>query len=154
MKKTELLGRVSAAREEMERALEGLSEEDATRAGLNTNWSVRDALAHVVAWEIEGARAIEGIRAGTYAPRRFDKESIDAFNEQAVAERRDRTFAEVRSEFEEAHRRMTEVLEALPEEVEERTPVYKFAEGVTFKHLSHHAAQIEEWKKKTLNAER
>ena len=148
MKKTELLGRVSAAREEMERALEGLSEEDATRRGLNTNWSVRDALAHVVAWELEGARAIEGIRAGTYAPRPFDKESIDAFNEQAVAERSGRTFAEVRSEFEEAHRRMTEVLESLPEEVEERTPVYKFAEGVTFKHLSHHAAQIEEWKRK------
>jgi uncharacterized protein (TIGR03083 family) len=151
MKKTELLERVRAAREEMERALEGLSEEDATRPGLNPNWSVRDALAHVVAWEIEGANAIEGLRAGTYSPRPFDKETIDLFNEQAVAERRRRTFAEVRSEFEDAHERMTGVLESLPEEVEERTPVYKFAEGVTFKHLSHHAAQIEQWKKNNVN---
>ena len=151
MKKTELLERVRSAREAMERALEGLSEEDATRAGLNPNWSVRDALAHVVAWEIEGANAIEGIRAGTYAPRPFDKETIDLFNEQAVAERRGRTFAEVRAEFEEAHTRMTGVLESLPEEIEERTPVYKFAEGVTFKHLSHHAAQIEEWKKNNVS---
>ena len=153
MKKTELLERVRAAREAMERALEGLSEEDATRKGLNPNWSVRDALAHVVAWEIEGANAIEGLRAGTYAPRPFDKEAIDLFNDQAVTERRGRTFAEVRAEFEEAHTRMTGVLESLPEEIEERTPVYKFAEGVTFKHLSHHAAQIEEWKKKMMNAE-
>jgi uncharacterized protein (TIGR03083 family) len=151
MKKAELLERVRAAHGEMERALEGLSEEDATRAGLNPNWSVRDALAHVVAWEIEGANAIEGIRAGTYVPRPFDHETIDLFNEQAVSERRGRTFAEVRAEFDRAHRRMTGVLEALPDEVEERTPVYKFAEGVTFKHLSHHAAQIEEWKKNNVN---
>lgn len=149
MKKTELLERVRAAREEMGRALEGLSEEDATRPGLNQNWSVRDALAHVVAWELEGARAVEGLRAGTYAPRPFDKETINSFNEQAVSERRGRSFAEVRAEFEEAHARITGVLESLPEEIEERTPLYKFAEGVTFKHLSHHAAQIEEWKRKT-----
>jgi ketol-acid reductoisomerase len=153
LKKTELLERVRAAHGEMERALEGLSEEDATRPGLNPNWSARDALSHVVAWEAEAADAIEGIRAGTYAPRTFDRESIDLFNEEAVAERRGRTFAEVRAEFDVAHRRLTGVLEALPEEVEERTPVYKFAEGAGFKHLSHHAAQIEEWKKRMTNAE-
>jgi uncharacterized protein (TIGR03083 family) len=152
VKKTELLERVRAARGEMERALEGLSEEDATHPGLNPNWSVRDALSHVVAWEIEAANAIEGIRAGTYAARPFDRESIDRFNEAAVAERRSRTFAQVRAEFDDAHLRLTGVLEALPDEIEERTPVYKFAEGAGFKHLSHHAAQIEEWKKKTAGA--
>ncbi len=152
MKKTELLERVRVAHGEMERALEGLSEEDATRAGLNPNWSVRDALAHVVAWELEGARAIEGLRAGTYTPRPFDKETIDRFNEEAVSERRGRTFAEVRAEFDDAHRRMTGVLETLPDEIEERTPVYKFAEGTTLKHLSHHAAQIEEWKKNNVQS--
>jgi uncharacterized protein (TIGR03083 family) len=153
MKKTELLERVRTAHAEMLRALEGLTEEDATREGLNPSWSVRDALAHVVAWEAEGARVIESIRAGTYQPRPFDKESIDRFNEEAVAERRGRTFAEVRAEFDAAHRAMESVLESLPEEIEERTPTYKFAEGVTFKHLSHHAAQIEEWKKRMMNAE-
>jgi uncharacterized protein (TIGR03083 family) len=144
---------VRAAHGEMERALEGLSEEEATHPGLNPNWSVRDALSHVVAWEVEAANAIEGIRAGTYAPPRFDKDSIDLFNEAAVGERRGRTFAEVRAEFDEAHRRLTGVLEALPEEVEERTPVYKFAEGAGFKHLSHHAAQIAEWKKNNVGRE-
>ena len=153
MKKTELLERVRAAHGEMLRALDGLSEEDATRAGLNPNWSVRDALSHVVAWELEGARSIRAIREGTFQPRRFDREAIDAFNRSAVEERRSRTFAEVRAEFDEAHREMTGVLESLPEEIEERSPAYKFAEGVTFKHLSHHAAQIAEWKKKMMNAE-
>jgi uncharacterized protein (TIGR03083 family) len=148
MKKTELLERVRGAHWEMLRALDGLTEEDATRAGLNPNWSVRDALSHVVAWELEGARAIEGIRQGTYQPRRFDKEMIDRFNDEAVEERRGRTFAEVRAEFDAAHRAIEEVLESLPDEIEERTPIYKFAEGVTFQHLSHHAAQIEEWKNK------
>jgi hypothetical protein len=154
MKKTELLARVRTAHAGMLHALEGLTEEDATRAGLNPNWSVRDALSHVVAWEKEGARAIEDIRAGTYQPRPFDKESIERFNEEAVTERRTRTFAEVRAEFDAAHHAIETVLESFPEEIEERTPAYKFAEGVTFKHLSHHAAQIEEWKKKMVNEEK
>jgi len=153
MKKTELLERVRGAHGEMLRALEGLTEEEATRVGLNPNWSVRDALSHVVAWELEGARSIKAIGEGTYQPRPFDKEAIDTFNDSAVEERRSRTFAEVRAEFDDAHREMTEVLETLPDEIEERTPTYKFAEGVTFRHLSQHAAQIAEWRKNIVNRE-
>ena len=53
MKKTELMERVREAHEKLTGALEGLSEEEATRTGLNPNWSIKDALSHISAWEIE-----------------------------------------------------------------------------------------------------
>ena len=148
MKRTELLDRVRDAHGKLTGALESLSDEEATRIGLNPEWSVKDALAHIAAWEIEGARRITEIQAGTYQPQKLNKEIINNFNREATESRRGRSMSEVRSEFDAAHAAMERVLNALPEEVDEQSPAYKFAEGVTFRHHAQHAAQIEEWKKK------
>ena len=148
MKRTELLDRVCGAHQKLIVALDGLSEDAATRAGLTPEWSVKDALAHITAWEIEGARSITEIQGGTYKPQKLNKETIDAFNREASESRRARSMNELRAEFDAAHAAMERVLGSLPDEVDESSPAYKFAEGVTFRHHAHHAAQIEEWKKK------
>jgi uncharacterized damage-inducible protein DinB len=149
MKKTELLERVRGAHEKLVKALEGLTEEEATRVGLNPQWSVKDALAHVAAWEIEGVRIISEIQSGTWKPQKLDKEKIDEFNAHAVESRRENSMSEVRLEFDEAHQEMERtIVSLLPDEVDESSPAYKFVEGVTFRHHTQHAAQIEEWKEK------
>jgi uncharacterized damage-inducible protein DinB len=147
MKKADLEERVRGAHEKLEKALEGLTEEQATRTGLNQNWSVKDALSHITAWEIEGVRILSEIEGGEWKPQKFDKQTIDDFNARAVENRRENSMSEVRNEFEEAHLEMERAIQSLlPEEVDESTPSYKFVEAVTFRHHTHHAAQIEEWK--------
>ena len=148
MKKTELQERVRDSHKGLVDALEGLSEEDATRVGLNENWSIKDALSHIAAWEIEAARIINEIQNGTWKPQRLNKEAIDEFNHQAVESRRERSMPQVREEFDAAHSEMERLIESFPEEVDESTPTYKYVENVTFKHFASHAAQIEEWKKR------
>lgn len=148
MKKTELKERVSDAHKELVAALEGLSEDEATRVGLNENWSVKDALSHIAAWEIEAGRIIHEIQQGTWQPQRLNKEMIDEFNRQAVETRRERSMPQVREEFDAAHSEMERLIETLPEEVDESTPTYKYIENVTFKHFASHGAQIEAWKKR------
>jgi hypothetical protein len=148
MKKTELLERVYVAHERLTKALEGLTEEDATRVGLNAEWSVKDALSHITAWEIEGVRIISEIQAGVWKPQKFDKQAIDEFNARAVESRRMSSMTEVRLEFDEAHREMERaIVSLLPNEVDESSPAYKFVEGTTFRHHTSHAEQIEEFKK-------
>ncbi len=149
MKKTELLERVREAHEKLVKALEGLTEEEAMRVGLNPQWSVKDALAHIVAWEIEGVRIISEIQSETWKPKKFDKQLIDEFNAHAVESRRENSMSEVRLEFDEAHQEMERtIVSLLADEVDESSPAYKFVEGVTFRHHTHHAAQIEEWKER------
>ena len=148
MKKTEVQERVRESHGQLTQALEGLSEEEATRVGLNPNWSIKDALSHIAAWEIEATRIITEIQNGTWKPQRLSKEAIDEFNRQAVESRKDDSMPQVREEFDAAHREMERLIESLPDEVDESTPIYKYVEAVTFKHLAHHAAQIEEWKQK------
>ncbi|HEX8845078.1 MAG TPA: maleylpyruvate isomerase N-terminal domain-containing protein [Pyrinomonadaceae bacterium] len=147
MKKTELQERVRESHHKLTEALDGLTEEQATRTGLNPKWSVKDALAHISAWEIEAARIVREIQEGTWKPQRLNQEMIDEFNRQAVESRREHSMPQVREEFDAAHSDMERLIEALPDEVDESTPAYKYIEAVTFKHLTHHAAQIAEYKK-------
>ncbi len=153
MRREELLERVRDAHDTLIGALDGLTEEQATRTGLNVEWSIKDALAHITAWEIEGARTISEIQQGTWQPRKLNKEMIDDFNREASQSRRTRSMTDVRAEFNTAHGKMLRVLQSLPDEVDESSPTYKFAEGVTFKHHDQHAAQIEEWKGRMMNDE-
>ncbi len=145
MKKTELMGRVREAYARLEGALEGLGEEDGTRVGLTPEWSVRDALAHITMWEQEGLRVMDDILAGTYRPR-FDDETIERRNREAVEARRATSFAEVSAELRAAHARFEALLEQLPEEVDENAPAGRFIAGVTYDHMAHHAAQIEKYR--------
>ena len=147
MKKTELQERVRDSHQKLTDALEGLSEEEATRTGLNANWSIKDALSHISAWEIEAARIITEIQNGTWKPQRLNNELIDEFNRQAVESRQNDSMPQVREEFDATHREMERLIESLPEEVDEASPTYKYIEAVTFKHFAHHGAMIEEWKK-------
>lgn len=142
MKRTELQERVRETHGGLVAALEGLSEEDATRVGVTGQWSVKDALSHIAAWEIEAARIINEIQAGTWKPQRMNQEMIDEFNRRAVEDRRGRSFPQVREEFDAAHAEMERIIDTLPDEVDESTPTYKYIEGVTFKHFAHHAEQI------------
>jgi uncharacterized protein (TIGR03083 family) len=148
MKKTELQERVRTAHTRLTSVLDPLTEEEAARAGLTPEWCIKDALAHITAWEIEGARILAEIQNGTWQPKRFDKQTIDDFNARVVEERRGRPLSELRAEFDTAHARMEETIAALPDEVDEKSPAYKFVEGVTFHHHEHHAEQIEKFSDK------
>lgn len=146
MKKTELQERVRESHAGLTAALEGLTEEEATRVGLTEQWSIKDALAHIAAWEIEAARIVKEIQDGTWKPRRLNQEQIDEFNRQAVESRRERSFPQVREEFDAAHAEIERVINTLPEEVDEATPAYRYIEAVTFKHFAHHGAQIQKFR--------
>lgn len=146
MKKSELLEMVGGAHAQLARALEGLTEEESARTGLTPKWSVRDALAHITAWELEGARVLQAIIDGTQRPRRYGGEEIERFNEEAVAARRGRSLAELVAEADAAHASMLATVGRLPEEVDENSARYKVTYGFTVEHMRHHAAQIEKWR--------
>lgn len=148
MRKTEMLERVRAAHDRLLKALDGLTEERAAQKGLNPEWSIKDALAHIVAWEKAGARTVRDIQQGTGTAPRLSRDDINDFNARAVEERQGHSLREMTDELNVAHEEMQRLIESLPDEIEESSPVYKLIEGVTFKHLAQHAAQIENYRNK------
>ncbi|HWS56808.1 MAG TPA: maleylpyruvate isomerase N-terminal domain-containing protein [Pyrinomonadaceae bacterium] len=146
MKKAELLEAVGGAHARLARSLEGLTDEEAGRVGLTAKWSVKDAVAHITAWEQEGARVLAGIVDGTERPRRYPADEIERFNEEAVAARRGRTLDELLAETRGGHAAMLAAVGRLPEEVDEDSPACKIARGFAVDHMTHHAAQIEKYR--------
>jgi uncharacterized protein (TIGR03083 family) len=149
MNKNELLGRVREARARLDAALDGLAEEEATRTGLTPEWSVKDCLAHIAMWEREGTRVVPDIVAGTYRPR-YDDETIERRNREAVEGTRGRTYGETLKELDAAHSEFEALLARLPDELGDETPGFKFIAGVTFDHMAHHAAQIERFRESSI----
>jgi hypothetical protein len=147
MTRSELLTQVGAAHDQLLAALDGLTEVEAERPGLNSQWSIKDALAHIVAWEEEGVRVVrEAEGDGERKPGRLTKEQINEFNARAVEERRSVPMREISDEFNEAHASMLSLINSLPEEIDESSISYRYIYGVTIRHMAHHAAKIAEYR--------
>ncbi len=82
-RRAEALATLVAGRRDLLRALEGLSEADLTRAGVDGLWSVRDILAHIAAWDRQVALVLEAWLAGTTPPAAVP--DIAGFNAQVTA---------------------------------------------------------------------
>jgi hypothetical protein len=148
MKKEDLLRRVNEVHDRVTNVLNGLNEKQAMRVGLNAQWSVKDLLAHLTSWKERGVAELIQIENGTWQPQKIDREAVDQFNAAAVDERRTRSMAFVRADFERAHNEMLRLISALPDEVDESSPAFRVVNGGSIRHIAHHAAQLVEWKLK------
>ena len=119
------------------------------------DWTVKDILAHISAWELELLRWLEMAKAGEPpdipAPG-YWASYIGQYNAQAYARNRDRPLADVEREFQEIFARLREVMESLPEDPTD--PVWSVWYGGTppwqllaeyYKHYEEHAVPIRNW---------
>src|SRR5215471_11863533 len=95
----------------------GLPDAALLEPGVVGDWSVRDVLAHVHAWQQEALRHLPVIAAGgrppTYAAAHG---GIDAFNARNGERDRDVPLPEIRRRLGEAQRRLAELVRSAPED--------------------------------------
>jgi hypothetical protein len=86
---------------------------DATeRAGYYPEWSVKDMLGHIGAWQAEAVQIFEQIRVGTFRPEPID---VDAMNAVFVEALRDQPMFVVRAEAAASRTRFVQEFDRLPE---------------------------------------
>ncbi len=113
--KREFLERMQAARAELNEALSGLTEEQITQDIVAGEWSVKDILAHLAAWQNESVLLVERAARGE-AVGPMINESVDDWNLRRVVERRRLPLVDVMQEFNDAHDRLIAALERWPED--------------------------------------
>ena len=97
MTKEEVIDRIHKGREEYNAVWQGLSEEEMTRRpGPQTDWSVKDQIAHLSWWESFTIARVTLAVAGHDVPM---FEDFDAINAQVLAEHKDLTLAQVLAYF-------------------------------------------------------
>lgn len=117
--KDELLKDIRTARRRLEKNLSTLSAEDMIQPGVTGTWSVKDILAHLVAWErllLDWYQAgVEG-RAAVITPVGMSQKSIDALNQQIYEKNQRRSLNDILTEFHISYQEIIALIEAIPEE--------------------------------------
>jgi hypothetical protein len=159
MTKDEILEALEDEREKFLDAIEGLSDEALQEPGMVGEWSVKDVLSHLIAWEAELVKLLwqakQGIDPGSA---HFGGKSVDELNAAWYAEFQARPLEQVQADFQAVRRQTERRVEAfLDKDLNdpgrypwlEGHPLWEWVAGDSFEHEAEHAAQIRAWRGQT-----
>jgi uncharacterized damage-inducible protein DinB len=114
-RKADFLERMRDGRQRLDAALSGLSEDQLTQEMVAGEWSAKDMLAHIAAWDTATLAAVQrATRDEAGAP--LISADLDAWNCARVQERRVISLAEQRRELEANRAALLAALESWPED--------------------------------------
>ena len=120
---------------ELRRAIDVLSESQMTRTGTVGEWSVKDTLAHIAAWDRVNIERIEAVGRGE--PRReFTVDQIEELNRAAVEEAAEYELQDILEDLDETHQELMALLEESP------AVSLKAMRKAAWEHYSEHAAEF------------
>jgi hypothetical protein len=156
MTKDEILDALEDERENLLDAIEGLSDEVMLEAGVVGDWSIKDILAHLSAWEAELVKllwqASHGERpSGIYASGVPVDEVNTVWSQAARSRPLDRVIDDFISVRKQTIRRVEPFSDADLSDPQrypwlKGNPLWEWIGSDSFKHESEHAAQIREWR--------
>ncbi|MEE8369752.1 MAG: ClbS/DfsB family four-helix bundle protein [Dehalococcoidia bacterium] len=149
--KTEIQARLDGGRRTLLAALEGLSERELTDVAAVGDWTIRDVLAHILAWEKVALQRLDLIESGQASQIQWvPAEEVDAQN--ARFHEAGRSLA-----LDEVSRRLADRLALIRERVQSMTEEQlNIADTIdqrvwfphsTYLHEEEHAAQIVQWRR-------
>ena len=117
--KDQLLKDIHTERRRLEKNLAALSAEDMIQSGVTGTWSVKDILAHLIAWErlfLDWYHTgIQGCSSAV-PPVGMSQKSIDTLNQQIYEVNQWRSLDDIIAEFQASYQQIVTVIETIPEE--------------------------------------
>lgn len=133
-----------------------LSESLIMEGGVEEDWSIKDIMAHIAAWERLAYDRLQAALTGS--PLKFPlisgDEFVDRFNAEIYQANRKKPLPEVRAEFEEAHACLLDLVEEIPPDTLNQKLPFDWAGKLTYQlvissnthwHYIEHADSIEQW---------
>lgn len=159
MKKSDLIDRLQVSRQELERLLRGLDEEQMTEPGVMNDWSIKDILAHLCRWEGETVTMLFQMQQGQ-KPARAEIESmqeVDRLNAKWYEEDKDRPLELLLQDFRGLRKQTLRRVEEFSHQQLNDPEAYPWLQGQplhtwiavdTYKHEAEHAKFITEWRER------
>jgi len=147
MKKQQLIDKIEHAWKDFKESYVGLSAEVMIEPEISGEWSVKELVAHVSAWEGEALKYLPLILQGKRPPRySVLYGGIDAFNAQTAAQARQLSLDEIIQQADETHTRLLAYLQVVPEEeFESETRFRRRIRLDTYSHYPIHTQAIWDW---------
>jgi uncharacterized damage-inducible protein DinB len=150
-----LAGQLADARERLLAAIEGLSDEEMLEPGVCGEWSVRDILAHVAAWDRETTAMFEAMLNGErHYFLDLDEDGLEQFNQEHHEATRGALLPDVLAELTASREAMLELVRGVdnlrlfsPAPGDEHADMSIAAcLGAQIQHDEEHAEMIETWR--------
>lgn len=154
MTRDELLTALKNARAEMENALAGLTEAQMTEPGVVGEWTVKDLLAHLTAWEVEVVTTMGHLQRGQRIKAvAWTDEDVQRLNTQWHIDYKDRPLERVLADYRAVRPQTLRQVERLTEaDLREPRPwlngdtLEKMIAIETFEHEAEHLPHLRAWR--------
>lgn len=156
MTKDEIFEALEDEREKFLDAIEGLSDDAMQEPGVNGEWTVKDILSHLIAWEAEQVKLLWQAKQGIEpSSAHFSGRSVDELNsawyEEFHARPLDRILADFQAIRKQTERRVNAFSDKDFNDPQRYSwlkgiPLWEWVAGDSFKHEAEHAAQIRAWR--------
>lgn len=113
----ELLDQILAERKLFEETLARVDQTEYLKAIFDGNWSIKDVLAHIVAWEQRMISWVGQAARGVLPNIPLDDDTINALNDQSYHQDKDLPLAQVIQAYERSYKQALTFAENTPEEV-------------------------------------
>ena len=163
--KAGLVAAIQVEHRRLEKTLALVNWNDMVREGVVGNWSAKDVLAHLTAWEQLLLRwydeGFHGKMSSPPVPTGMSRSSEDALNQKLFEQNRKRQLASVLSEFQTSYQQVLSTVQVIPEEDmftpgsyawTERLTLADYIAGNTCNHYLWAKTQIQKWLKRETTA--
>lgn len=156
MNKADLIQRIETEWARLQSSLDGLSEEQLHTPGVVGDWSIKDILAHITAWQTRLITAMFKAEKGFQPETTGGGAAVDKLNEKFYREMKDRPFDQVWDDLDASYHQLLRRLENWSDKDlfdakrfkwMRGEPFERYIAGDSYEHYAEHAAQIEAWKK-------
>jgi len=156
MNKTKLLDEMHNGYTAFENLLAPLSEAEMTIAGVNGEWSIKDILAHLAAWQKRTLNRLDAAvrNEKPSIPGLTSDEEMHRLNDQFYQENKARPLNDVLTDFRTTYSQILDVVQAAPEEILldsqrvawlDGNALWELVAGNTYEHYQEHTESIQQW---------
>lgn len=157
MTQSDLLSRLEASRQELLAAIAGLPDDALVQPGVAGDWSAKDLLSHLTAWEAELVTMLAQARQGR-RPGFLDLGDTDTLNSRWRQETRHRALDRVMADFHGVRRQTLRQVERFSNRELNDPGLYPWLDGrplvewiasETYEHEAEHAGHLRQWREKS-----
>jgi hypothetical protein len=156
MNKDELLASMESGYNSFDQAISPLSETQLTTPGANGDWSIKDIVAHIVAWQHVLLCRLQAVARHETPEGKFhlDEKDIDDINARFYDENRNRPPAEVLEDFRATYHAIVAQVQSLPDDDlfeagrltwMQGSALWRYVAGDTYEHYDEHLSSIRNW---------
>jgi hypothetical protein len=154
--KTELLCLIKNEWENLESLMAGLSEVQLMEPGVEVDWSIKDILAHISAWELMAQDTIHAAITGEPIKLSIPEGEnwVDILNADVYETNKDVPLRDVQSEYYESHRSFLDLIDSMEDDYLPQKLPFEWAGDLTYQvlissnthiHYAEHAESIRKW---------